>query len=114
MSIWLFYMWRAWPYTMNCPYDIRKQNDNSNVFLCYGCYLPLGDHHGENNLPYGKCACVKWVTIIAHQLMCGDTEGLRKLQQQAIHRDLVSDADVECMTTPQKLQWLNVRINANA
>ncbi len=46
--------------------------------------------------------------------MCGDTEGLRKLQQQAIHHDLVSDADVECMTTPQKLQRLNVQINANA
>ncbi len=88
--------------TLNCPYDIRKQNDNSNVFLCYGCSLPLGDHHGENNLPYGKCACIKWVTIIAHQLMCGDTEELRKLHQQAIHHDLVSDADVECMTTPQK------------
>ncbi len=46
--------------------------------------------------------------------MCGDTEGLRKLQQQAIHCDLVSDEDVKCMTTPKKLQWLNVWINANA
>ncbi len=42
------------------------------------------------------------------QLMCRDTEGLRKLQQQAIHCDLVSDEDVKCMTTPKKLQWLNV------
>ncbi len=56
---------------------------------------------------------VESVTILLW-MMCGYTEGLQKLQQQAIPCDLVSDADVGCMTTPQKLQWLNVWINANA